>query len=650
MKHHHPFVASVLGCCLLVCAGITVQAQETAEELTAHGREALGAGRNEAALELFDEAFPLASDRATRDRLLFYRAVTYQRLAEDAESDRRQGLLQRSARLYDAYLEAHPDSGAAVNNLAKVYAALGWGDTAAELFEQALDLEDDKQGLYLKNYAEFLVDAGRWEEAKEVYSRLVREQPLSPELQKTVAKRFGEAGIQQLADYLWQLLDAGYARQAAGEALDALALGDGSENDRVELLTVVCAALSRISYAPGRFSDLGFTEPLSALASDPEIGPGAVEIVKLHDIEDLDPGRYEWWAYRSNPNDDPARGVWPTDAFRALARSLGGRYRQLGEPGPAESYYRLAADLERHEVDPAAIRDLVQLYIEEDRLAKVNRLAEEYEDRLFEAKGEAYRNSRLRKIFEYHRTLGELYTTIGRWGDSSEIDSAIFQLEHAQQKSREIEGRAGGTPPERYRFSPDMVNMLATCYVATNQTSKSYELRVDEAQRFQRQGDEQAVRKIIEPIRDEELPAGIRSQIDGLAVSRSTTAPTVSRRPADASSATVPTLTTRPSSSTTRAADRIQANEDQTVRFDTTRIRSRSPLSEEELALVVAQLQLNLRRNVTDAQALDWGDAPGTPRKLTIEDNGGVLVLHYEGEAIEVPFDLVSKDTPAAPR
>ena len=652
MKHLRPFIASVLGCFLLLVAGATLQAEETAEVLTARGREALGAGNNEEALEIFDKAFSLAADRATRDRLLFYRAVTYQRLAEDAGADRREGLLHRSAELYDAYLEAHPDSGSATNNLAKVYAALGWNHVAAEHFERAVETGDDNQGLYLKNFAQFRDSTGDWEEARELYSQLIREQPLSPTLQKSVAERFAKAGVDELAGYLWQLLEAGNARQAATGALDVLASGDGSTEDRIELLTIICVALSRTPYSPTRFADLELARPLAGLGSDPGIGRGATDIAEVHDVEALNPERYRWWAEKAYEHQDPPRGVWPADGFRALIRSLGSRYQESGELRTAESYYRLAADLQPYEVDPAAVRDLTQLYIEEDQLPKVNNLTKEYENRLFQGKGGAYRNSRLRRIFEFHRTLGELYATIGRWGDSYDVDSAIFQLEHAQEKSRELGERLDNELPERYRFTPNMVNMLATGYVATNQPSKSYELRVTEAERFKQQGDTEAVRKVLEPIKTQELPSQLRLRIERLTVTPATTsAPAATTAPATTStSAAAPTVATgRPLSSQTATTDRLRRAAVPEVRIDTSRMRTRPPLSKEQLDRVAAQLQQNLHRNVTDAPALDWGDAPGTPRKVLIDNGSGVILLDYAGETVEIPFDLVLGGTSVDP-
>lgn len=642
-----PTIARVLGCCLLLGSAIAVPAQETAEELSMRGRDALGAGRYEEAIGLFNDASTDATVRTTQDRLLFYRAVTYQRLAEEAVGERRQGLLHRSAQLYDAYLEAHPESGAATNNLAKVYAALGWNDTAADLFEQALEAGDDKQGLYLKNYAQFRDDSGEWEEARELYSRMVQEQPLSPALQKSMAERFGKAGIEQYAGYLWELLEAGYARQAARGALDTLATGEGSTKNRIELLTVVCVALSRISYAPTRFSDLEIAQSLAELHSDPGIGPGAADIMAVHDAEELDPARYGWWAEKAYEHQDPPRGVWPADGFRALIRSLGSRYRQIGEPRRAESYYRLAADLQPYEVDPAAIRDLTQLYIEENQLPKVNNLTKEYEDRLFQGKGGAYRNSQQRKIFEFHRTLGELYATIGRWGDSYDIDSAIFQLEHAQESSRELGESTDGELPKEYQFTPNMVNMLATGYVATDQPSRSYEIRVTEAERFQRQGDTEAVRKVLEPIKAQELPSQLRSRIERLSVAPATTAATVGTT---ATTATTATATGRPLASQAVTADRLRRASGPEVKIATSRMRTRPPLSQQQLDRVAAQLQHNLRQNVTDAQAFDWGDAPGAPGSVSIDGGSGVLILDFAGEVLEIPFDLVLDDTPSVPR
>ena len=92
-----------------------------------------------------------------------------------------------------------PDSFAATNNLAKVYAALGWNDVAAEHFERAVETGDDNQGLYLKNFAQFRDSTGDWEEARELYSQLIREQPLSPTLQKSMAERFGKALAAEMA-------------------------------------------------------------------------------------------------------------------------------------------------------------------------------------------------------------------------------------------------------------------------------------------------------------------------------------------------------------------------------------------------------------------------------------------------------------------
>ena len=113
-------------------------------------------------------------------------------------------------------------------------------------YKTAVSANDANQGLYLKNYAEFLERTGQWEQAKETYAQLVQGYPVSPALQRTLTASYREHGLEDLADYLWNLQDAGYIRQSAEIAVNTLGQTE-NENDehRVELLTIVCAALAR---------------------------------------------------------------------------------------------------------------------------------------------------------------------------------------------------------------------------------------------------------------------------------------------------------------------------------------------------------------------------------------------------------------------
>ena len=126
----------------------------------------------------------------------------------------------------------------------------------------------------------------------------------------------------------------------------------------------------------------------------------------------------------------------------------------------AESYFRLAADLQPSKVDPAAVRELVRLKVETDDLPAVEQLRKQYDSRIVETEGSALSNYQLEKTFQYHKTLGGLYTRLSDWGDISKAPVAVYQLEQARSNSYQLEDRMRGELPDAYRFSREMSAML----------------------------------------------------------------------------------------------------------------------------------------------------------------------------------------------
>ncbi len=204
------------------------------------------------------------------------------------------------------------------------------------------------------------------------------------------------------------------------------------------------------------------------------------------------------------------------DSFRALVRSLGSRAKQSGDLGLAEQFFRLAANLREWETDPVAVRALVQMYAEQNAYGRIDGVLEDYQVRLFEGKGGAYRESRVEKIFQYHQTLGELYALIERWGSSSRVDSAIFQLEHAREKSIMLGETTGKALPEKYQFTPQMVDSLSSGYVKTGQVGRATELRIDQAERYQKAGDIKATQRVLSPVNAVEVPSSLQLRYQNL--------------------------------------------------------------------------------------------------------------------------------------
>jgi len=528
---------------LMLLLGMGAANAQTSEELTQDGRDALGKGDYTKALEYFDVARAQQPDDALDSKLTFYAAVTQQQAATEAEPEQKTTMLKNAAELYEAYLDGRQDS-AAWNNLAKVYEELGSPELAAECYRKAIATGDAKAALYQRNYAELLDSTGEREEASAVYLAMVREQPLSTRQQSEIGERFAEIGLDPYVGFLWALADTGSTRYAADKAIQTLlSERDAQTRLRNELLTIVSVSLARELLRPGSAWDESFRNNLKEFAWSGDGNRGAQQLLTLQDTASviqtivgrgyrteadrtalqnarskLDPAEYSWWQYEGRPDRDPPRGVWPSDGLRYLIRSHGDGLKQAARSTAegslpantiyelAEEFYRLSANLQDWEVDPLAIRELVRLKIATDDLPGVRQVLDEYEFKLYEGKGDAIRNRQLAKTFEFHKTLGEIYTQLSVWGDSSSVQSAVFQLEHAHEKSLQIEERAGGKVPEAYQFTPEMVDMLDQAYQAEGQPEAGVQLRLNEARRYEAQGDETAVKKVLRPVESSSLP------------------------------------------------------------------------------------------------------------------------------------------------
>ena len=476
----------------------------------------------------------VTADRETQARLDFRQAVILQQMASNSELENPEKPLRQAARLYQSYLTVHPESAAAANNLAKIYEQMGdevlkspnperagrYFKTAAGNYQKAVAAADSRQGLYLKNYAELLDKAGEWKQAKKVYIELVQGHPLAPALLQSMTESYARHGLGELAEFTWNLLDAGYVGQSVDISMNAIEDSrNESDKGRIELLTVVCAGLAQGTDDYRGFLESDTGAQIRDLAKDKFLNEGAAEVVRLYQAQRFDRSEYQWWARRGSPRRDPDRGLWPVDGFRALIRSLGSRAKRIDNLRLAEQYFRLSADLQEWEIDPVAVRALVQMYAEQNAYKRIDRLLSDYQVRLFKGKGAAYRESRVEKIFQYHLTLGELYALIERWGDSSKADSAIFQLEHARDKSMMLEDNSSKALPEKYQFTPQMVDILARGYDKTGQVTKGTELRIDQAERYQKAGDIKATRRVLAPVKAVEVPSALQSRYQNLRVS-----------------------------------------------------------------------------------------------------------------------------------
>jgi tetratricopeptide (TPR) repeat protein len=490
------------------------------------GKAALETKDYQLAREKFNEGLNAArvtGDQQAETRFLFYDGLASQKAGE-ASGD--QGNLRDAIDLYQQVLERKPDSGATMVNLAEVHSRLAETNEAERFYRQAIQLDDAQRPVYQTAYAGFLESQGRNTDARRLYTDLLNQDPFNQVARKALTDYYTGANADwgQLESYLWNLVQGGEIDESIDVALEALANRASSQDSDEGLLTIIAASLSRkVGLAEG-FLESSTAKPLRAFSRRTTIGGGVRELFGIYkSLADFDnagesAGRsnYEmldlsWWT-----RGDPDERTSPRSVMRQLLRTLGDRYSQRTKYVIAEVCYEKAITFTPRDPDPAAIRDLVNLYAQLGDMDKIKEIADKYEFPLFQRKGQAYRNSELEKIYQYHRTLAQIYGYLaeksGDWGNSSKSNSAIFQLEHAMRVGTMLDREQGdGSDQHAYHIDPGLVDRLATAYAETGSRQKGDDLRLEMGRHYESIGDERAKVYILKPVQVDVLtPVQVR--------------------------------------------------------------------------------------------------------------------------------------------
>jgi hypothetical protein len=196
--------------------------------------------------------------------------------------------------------------------------------------------------------------------------------------------------------------------------------------------------------------------------------------------------------------------------------SLGDWMRQQQRNDLAEAFFRKAADLDPPRVEVRAVERLADLYVGLDRVDQVDRVLNEYGDRLFSEKTQLYaKDAPPEQIYEFHRTLGELYGYLAstgqrEWGNRNDPRSASFQLQHAYDKWKEIEA------PTKAALDPAVAELLARSYQAESNPAKAAAVRIDAAERLDAKGDARGRDVLIREIDKTTLPVEQKQRFEVL--------------------------------------------------------------------------------------------------------------------------------------
>ncbi len=521
-------VGSVTLVALALCAHAPLEAQASPEvraraEVTAKAVEPAAAAvkaeavaaQAEAAAARNEAALAKTEAATVEARLRFEQAVEEQLAAEkQGEGEEAQELLRHAAAGYSRVLELKPGAVAALYNLGKAQLALGDSANAAKSFELAASRPGSRRVFYLQQWADFLRDQERWDEAFRVYEEVVLLEPRLDAPHELLQRRYLELRDRdphRLLGYLWRLVEGRQASRGADLALAALEAGWPSYL-RAELLAAIAASFAQAHATPLEILESPRVRRLRRFVDEPGLGAGVTELLRLY----ASPGNYaqpfRWWR---EPYDEwtERRGLPRRDAIRAALRAIGDGYRERRETATAAACYRAAVDL-ADDPDPLTLRSLANLYVERRDLPALDALAAEYADpagRLFAAKNRAYELGQLDKILEYHRALGQIYGSLavnGRmgWGTTSQPTTALFQLGRAFDVARRLDaGTSRSDLPQKSKVDPDLTLLYAQGLEATGEPKRGLEVRLLAAERFEEVGDAPASQKVLRGVTADRL-------------------------------------------------------------------------------------------------------------------------------------------------
>lgn len=501
------------------------------------GQQALATRNYEAALERWQQGLgDVQAWGATQYEATYYfkLGLVWQAWGEaalDAGNDElAMDRLRRAELEYQTLLEHTPSSAGTYNNLARIYDQMGRPDDASDAYERAVAVEDDRQPVFMLNYADFLRRQGRHSTAIGYYQRVLEGQPENPRALKGLAEAYRASDRPALIGYMWDLINGGHEVRALDIALDELTTAEWTgadaviEQQKTALLTCIVMGLSLGSYAPEAFLASDRARLLTALSgNDRHIGRGAREILQVHLPEALAEASFDWWASQGNVREDPPPGrVWPREAFRRLIRARGAWHEEQGQEAVAQDYYFLSVRLPGEGTDPEALLHLAKMYFRTGATERIDALMNRYAEDLFTGKMNAVSKVQWAKAYEYHRTLGAMYAYLNQWGDASTPTSAIFQLEEARRDAARYNeaGQAAGSA-QRIRVETQMIDYLAEGYEATDNPRAAMVVRLEAAELYERQGDLESTTQVLKPLESRSLPADLQVRYERLQQDRS---------------------------------------------------------------------------------------------------------------------------------
>jgi tetratricopeptide (TPR) repeat protein len=485
------------------------------------GLDALAKGQFDEAREVFSLGFREAVTNKDKGTLHFYQGLALQKRVEvegRSKPDRVNGWLGGAQRHYEEATRLIPDAASVWNNLAAIYEQRGDRRRATGAFEKAIRLADERQVLYMVNYADFLLKTRKVNEAVRYYKLALEVEPTNGRAQRALTAHYMSGSVADLGDYLRDLLDQGRALTALDSAIAVLMGGNLKSSEGRELLTIVAMCLTRLSNQPEDFLSSSQAARLRGLITPG--GPWEEPVREIFNLyhRRLQPMSHTWWGEQMGSTLKAPRGGWPLEAFHSLIRSLGDQCVLRGNLSTAEAYYTLALNISWDHPDARALVKLADIYVRSKREAKLKELLQQgqetlqadanVEDRMYIAKDMAIRDLDIKRRYEFHRALGIVYGHLGQWGDRNTVRSAAYQLHNAIEAAQRYNDRAKTVKGAKLIIEPRLVGVLAGHYKEKGQEQAAFTLRTEVVDNYRKLGAAKAATQIFRPIANVETPSG----------------------------------------------------------------------------------------------------------------------------------------------
>lgn len=410
------------------------------------------------------------------------------RAEKEADPEKRARLLEMAKVCYLRAYGIDSQSGGVLNNLAVVLSLRGGErnyEEARKYFEKAVRLDHRLRPFYHRNFADFLRDRKDYPGAVSHYRAALNEEPQDQQSYQSLMDLFAnhpKERRESLPEILWLLTEKGQTTWSEETALQELRSPGMPPEWRREMLAILTFALGKDAYRPSELAGNPFGKALRVLADDPDIGPGAREILQLHAGERLDPDQYSWWNAQPRENTLVPGRPAPLAAFQNLVRGLGASFEKAGSSTQAERYFRLSVLLDVEKPDVVASDRLVNLAAKSGKTADLEMVVARNEPLLNRpgAGGGL-------EVYRYRQNVGLLLGSHGRWGNKDTPVSAIYQLARAKELAEKILiPGAAGSPVSN--FDVRVYTRLAEGYGAISQPERAGQTLRELVRAFEAQG------------------------------------------------------------------------------------------------------------------------------------------------------------------